>query len=284
MDSAEPVQTTWIGAIRLNVTNIDRAAAFYEAGLGFTVETREQSRTTLSLGGEKLQLVQAPSGAAPYPADCAANDPWFQHFAIRVSDMPAAYARVTRQQQTPISIGGPQQLPPSTGSVIAYKFRDPDGHPLEVSFVPGRPQGLEGASPFVAIDHTAVAVADIGKSIAFWVGLLGFRETGRLLNQGPAQQSLDGLPGAILDIIVLKPAGGGPHVELLHYRKPIPRSALQFGPEDIPSTRLCISATPTLKGERLGSLELDSVVEEGWVLADPDGHLVELANVPTRGA
>ena len=33
---------------------------------------------------------------------------------------------------------GPQLLPPSTGSVTAFKVRDPDGHPLELSYNPAR--------------------------------------------------------------------------------------------------------------------------------------------------
>ena len=36
----------------------------------------------------------------------------------------------------PISEGGPQLLPPSNGAVRAFKFRDPDGHPLELIWFP----------------------------------------------------------------------------------------------------------------------------------------------------
>ena len=93
MDVVELPQALRISAIRLNVADIERAVAFYEEGLGFAVEKREEPVIAMSLGGERLELVQAPPAAAPYPTSRAANDPWFQHFAIRVSDMPAAYAQ-----------------------------------------------------------------------------------------------------------------------------------------------------------------------------------------------
>lgn len=279
MDVVEPSLALRISAIQLNVTSMERAVTFYEAGLGFAIEKRGETATTLLLGGERLDLVQVPSSAAPYPPEPAANDPWFQHFAIRVSDMTTAYARLAQQQQKPISIGGPQQLPPSTGSAIAYKFRDPDGHPLELSFVPGGPQVSAASSPFLTIDHTALAVADIETSVGFWVGMLGLRETGRLLNQGPTQWRLDGLRGALVDIVVLQVAEGGPHIELLHYRNPIsgqePRRA---GLEDIAATRLRIRATPALTDEVLLRVEKQAEVGCGLVFADPDGHLVELSS------
>lgn len=277
MDPVKPLRALRISAIQLNVANLERAVAFYEAGLGFAVQKGDATTATMSLGGERLDLVQAPSTAAPYPLWPAANDPWFQHFAIRVSDMPAAYARLTRQQQTPISVGGPQQLPPNTGSVIAYKFRDPDGHPLELSFIPGRwpPPGLP---LFLTIDHTALVVADIETSLAFWVGQLGFRETARLLNQGQTQWRLDGLDGALVDIVVLEAADGGPHVELLHYRNStLIQPSRQFSPTDIAATKLRIRTTPALIArEGLAPLEVQDERCQGFVLTDPDGHLVEL--------
>jgi catechol 2,3-dioxygenase-like lactoylglutathione lyase family enzyme len=91
---------------------------------------------TLRLGEETLHLVRPNRLGRAYPEPQAANDPWFQHFAIAVSDAAAAFERLSRMPFTPISRGGPIQLPPSSGSVIAYKFRDPDGHPLELSQFP----------------------------------------------------------------------------------------------------------------------------------------------------
>ena len=115
--------------------------------------------------------------------------------------------------------------------------------------------------------------------MAFWVGRLGFRENGRLLNQGPTQWRLDGLDGALVDIVTLETAEGGIHVELLHYRGPITaQPARRFGPQDIPATRLGIRCTPSLTNKKgLEAFEVQSEVDEGLVLSDPNGHLVELS-------
>ena len=280
MDVAKVSGVERIASIRLNVADIGRAVEFYGAGLGFTLEKKRASGASMSLGGEHLDLVQAPSGAAPYPSERAANDPWFQHFAIRVSDMEAAYHCLLGQQPTPISVGGPQQLPPSSGSVIAFKFRDPDGHPLELSFIPGEASPEASAPLFEAIDHTALAVANLEKSLAFWVGLLGFRETGRSLNQGPTQWRLDELTGALAEIVVLHAPRGGPHLELLHYRKPTSeRSARRFAPEDIAATRVRLCAAPGFAASAaLAQWEVRAgSAEPLLLLADPDDHLVELS-------
>ncbi|GAC1574466.1 MAG: hypothetical protein NVS3B5_04790 [Sphingomicrobium sp.] len=280
MDVTEVSGVERIASIRLNVFDIGRAVEFYGAGLGFTLEKTRASAATMSLGGEHLDLVQSPPGAALYPPERAANDPWFQHFAIRVSDMKAAYHCLLGQQPTPISVGGPQQLPPSSGSVIAYKFRDPDGHPLELSFIPGKASPAASAPLFEAIDHTALVVANLEKSLAFWVGLLGFMETGRSLNQGPTQWRLDGLAGALAEIVVLHARRGGPHLELLHYRKPTSeRSALRFGPEDIAATKVRLRATAEFTASAaLAQWEVPAgSAEQLLLLADPDEHLVELS-------
>lgn len=262
-----------ISRIGLVVADLERAVEFYRAGLGFALDRPpardggvEATVASLSLGGVELRLTQFDRPGAPYPATCAASDPWFQHFAIRVADMDAAYAHLSRTSQRPISTGGPQLLPPSTGSVTAYKFRDPDGHPLELSFVPGA-TSRTGPSPFVAIDHSAIAVADVEASIAFYARL-GFVVAERLRNEGPTQWRLDGLEGALVDIVVLRPSGGGPHLELLHYRAPAPAPALPIGPHDVAATRLLLDRASFSGGE--GALRSER---------DPDGHRIEIRSV-----
>lgn len=124
--------TAAITGIDLIVADAARATAFYIA-LGFTSDDKD-----LRFGSVRLRLIPA-AGAAPCPVPAAANDPWFQHFAIAVGDMAAAYPTLLDLGHTPISHGGPQLPPPNTGAVTAYKFRDPDGHPLELSYIrPGR--------------------------------------------------------------------------------------------------------------------------------------------------
>jgi catechol 2,3-dioxygenase-like lactoylglutathione lyase family enzyme len=249
-----------IEGVALIVADLEAAIGFYHDGLGFALDARSCTGATLSLGGVTLRLDLPAQPGRPYPSERSANDPWFQHFAIRVADMNAAYARLSAQTFTAISGDGPQQLPASSGSVIAFKFRDPDGHPLELSHYPGQPQSCDG-SPFLSIDHSAIAVGNLQASTAFYRDRLGFRLAERLVNQGPTQWRLDGMEGALVDIVVLRPPAAGPHLELLHYRFPVsvvPPAAI--APNDISATRLLVSKA----GGHLG------------ILTDPDGHMVEL--------
>jgi catechol 2,3-dioxygenase-like lactoylglutathione lyase family enzyme len=90
----------------------------------------------MRLGGEEVEFVAYRRPGRAYPADSRSPDLWFQHFAIVVSDMDRAYRQLQRAGARPISRGGPQTLPEQNGRVRAFKFRDPDGHPLELLFFP----------------------------------------------------------------------------------------------------------------------------------------------------
>ena len=91
----------------------------------------------MRLGAQDIALVQFARQGRPYPRDSRSDDLWFQHLAIVVNDMDLAYAHLSSHAGwRPISEGGPQLLPPSNGAVRAFKFRDPDGHPLELIWFP----------------------------------------------------------------------------------------------------------------------------------------------------
>ena len=134
--------------VGITVTDLARAAAFYVGALGFeaTEEPREatpdylaalglsDARATLQrlrLGAQEVELAAFSPPGRPYPPGSTSSDLWFQHVAIVVGDMDAAHARVQAHGgATAITEGGPQRLPPSSGGVTAWKFRDPDGHLL----------------------------------------------------------------------------------------------------------------------------------------------------------
>jgi catechol 2,3-dioxygenase-like lactoylglutathione lyase family enzyme len=252
--------------IVLITTDLPRACAFYEQALGFdpvsSVRYDSAEVATLLLGEETLHLVRPDCPRRNYPEPQAANDPWFQHFAIAVSDVAAAFESLARMPFTPISRGGPILLPPSSGSVIAYKFRDPDGHPVELSQFPDDrwTRRRTAPGPFLGIDHTAMAVSDLYLSLAFYSGTLGFELTASGVNAGPSQDALDGLAGAQVEIATLSPpSSNGPHLELLHYLSPQPAKDRQsVWIDDVAATRTLIT------GEDLSS----------GTLRDPDGHII----------
>ncbi len=234
-----------IQSITLTVSDLGRAAAFYTGALGFTETGRELIaakghdlavgvggsqvlRATLRLGDETLVLDQylAPPGKA-YPSDSRAQDRWFQHFAIVVRDMDRAVERVSRFPIQAISTA-PQTLPESNQSaagIRAYKFRDPDGHPLELLQFPtdkGRAKWHRpGGGVFLGIDHSAFTVADTDADLVFWRDLLGLTVAGGSLNTGITQENLDGAPGAVVRVTGLRPdREEGPGVEFLQYLAP----------------------------------------------------------------
>jgi catechol 2,3-dioxygenase-like lactoylglutathione lyase family enzyme len=231
-----------IERIEVTVANLHRTEAFYRDALGFhtvsggvvnDVNTERllgfpaQAQTlTMALGQERIEFIEFTRPGRPYPAGSRSPDLWFQHFAIVVSDMDAAYARLRTARFKAISQGGPQTLPAADGAVRAFKFRDPDGHPLElIYFPPGQGRTVwsargSGGAP-LGIDHTALSVSSTPASEAFYQTLLEMKIAYEVLNEGPAQERLDDTFDARVRITGLRPdSAQGPGIELLDYRAP----------------------------------------------------------------
>jgi catechol 2,3-dioxygenase-like lactoylglutathione lyase family enzyme len=220
---------------------LPRAVAFFK-GLDFVKDgEREESGAALDalthlssahtrvarlhLGTEhvELRVFDAPVGR-PIPEDTRSNDAIFQHMAIVVSDMDAAFTRLNERGVKTVSLT-PQTIPasnPAAGGVRALYFRDPDLHHLEVIWFPAGKGNPRWHTPhpgtFLGIDHSAVAVMDTDRSQRFYEGL-AFSVAGRSLNFGVEQESLSGVPGARVRITSLAPPGG-PAVEFLSYLAP----------------------------------------------------------------
>lgn len=253
-----------------NVADLPRALDFYRDALHFTLleKTRRGHRATacrvarLQLGEQELRLVAFDSHGFPYPSRHSAADTWFQHLAIVVADMPAAYAQLCRHAFEPISQGGPQTLPPASGAVTAYKFRDPDGHPLELIHFPAgagdaRWQHRDGL--FLGIDHTALVAADLPQSLAFYQQL-GFRVISHSRQRGPEQERLDGIADVDVEVVGLAAAlDEPPRLELLCYRAHA-HEGTAMAPDDVAADRTVIE------------------VEDGSsaLVKDPTGHRLVL--------
>jgi catechol 2,3-dioxygenase-like lactoylglutathione lyase family enzyme len=192
----------------------------------------------MRLGAEYIELMQflAPRGR-PIPADSRSNDEWFQHVAIVVSDMSAAYARL-RSLHVECASSGPQRLPdwnPNAAGIEAFYFRDPDGHNLEIlAFPPGKGSAkwhLPTGQLFLGIDHTAIVVSDTEASLRFYRDLLGLH-VGTSENYGTEQEHLNNVFGARLRITSLR-GSQGPGVEFLEYLAP--RTGRHFPAESQPN-------------------------------------------------
>jgi catechol 2,3-dioxygenase-like lactoylglutathione lyase family enzyme len=288
--------------IRRTVADLERASAFYRDALGFHIAGKSRNdgaawirvmgaadihavSLTMRLGAQEIELVAFDPPGKPYPPSSSSADSWFQHVAIIVSDMDAAYDELCHYSFDPISAGGPQRLPPGSGSVIAYKFRDPDGHPLELIQFPagsGDVAWQRKGATFLGIDHSAIDVDDLQESIDFYVGVLGFSVTSRSVNAGTAQQRLDCAPGVVVNVVALQPAAAGPlHVELLAYRRPQGRRI----PTDARRNDI-LTDTLVLQIQDLACLTTSFCVGRADFISPglvtlPDGHRAALIRDPT---
>ncbi|RAI43470.1 VOC family protein [Rhodoplanes roseus] len=297
--------------VGISITAADPAiAAFYRDRLGLVVGPEQAvadpawasllglapgttaRSAEVAIGRQIVELVAFDPPGASYPAERASNDPWFQHIALVCGDIAKVWRRLQGGSPGTITTGAPVLLPPGTGSVTAFKFRDPEGHPLELIAFPegvGAPVWHRTRdSGILGFDHTAICVTDVDRSIAFYTERLGFRLGGRSLNRGPEQDRLDGLTGCDVDVVTLEPAAEPtPHVELLHYRSPpgrVPTARVRSG--DVASVRQ-VHAVDDLDA-LVRRLERHDVpfVSPGVVtwrtgrraaaIRDPDGHVVVL--------
>jgi catechol 2,3-dioxygenase-like lactoylglutathione lyase family enzyme len=312
-----------VEAIGITVSDLDRALDFYTRVLTFELESlvevasEEHERllgvfplrariARLRLGDERIELYDflAPEGR-PYPPDSRSNDAWFQHVAIITGDMARAYAWLRQHGVAHVS-SGPQLLPdwnPNAGGIRAFYFRDPDGHPLEIlEFPAGKGQEKwhrPSVGLFLGIDHTAIAVADTERSLAFYRDVLGFAVAGASENWGPEQERLNAVFGARLRITALA-LPDGPGVELLEYLAPGDGRALppDAAVNDLLHYQTVVSASPGADLDRLaagvraqglpwvspGPVTMpandDLPFERAILVRDPDGHALQLIEEP----
>jgi catechol 2,3-dioxygenase-like lactoylglutathione lyase family enzyme len=268
----------------LTTHDADALAAFFETALGFfrvgeaRLESPRLERLTgvaggarsvmLGVGAERIELLQFDRPGLAYPSGASSSDLMFQHFAIVVSDMARAHGRLESVGGwTAISTGGPERLPAASGGVTAFKFRDPEGHPVELlAFARGTapaPWNVEGgANPSLGIDHSAISVSDSERSIEFYRAL-GFRVSARTVNRGPEQARLDGMPAPLLEVTALSPPDAPPHIELLCYLSAAQEQPAVVHNDDVAATRLVLG---------MGGQSGDGAAIARRLMFDPDGH------------
>lgn len=319
----EPRSIARVDAVGMTVSDMDRAIDFYSRVLTFEktsdheVEGEDFERlqgvfgsrlriVRMRLGDEEIELTEylAPRGR-PIPADSRSNDLWFQHVAIIVSDMDAAYRRL-REHKVQHSSPGPQRLPdwnPNAGGIEAFYFKDPDGRPLEILEFPegkGNPKWRKLSASgrlFLGIDHTAIAVSDTEKSLAFYRDLLGLEVVGHSENYGPEQERLNSVFGARLRITALR-AEEGLGIEFLEYLapgdgRPMPtderandlihwQTILESLEVREVAAELFEAGSPFVSPGVVAIDEPGYPFPEGFLVRDPDGHVLQVMQAVTK--
>ena len=286
MNSVLTAPVNALACFVLNSPNAQRLGAFYEQAFGAELESREwldereiaphegvrggAERTVMRLGDSTLELLEFEYPGRRYPENLSPYDTRFQHLGIVVTDMQRGMQRLNSVAGwTAISTQGPQTLPQSAGGVTAFKFRDPDGHPLEFLQFPERQSPrhwrVRTGSIISGIDHSAMSIRDPERSIQFYQSL-GLQTSARTLNSGVEQQRLDGVPDPVVDVIALSPSLSTPHVELLHYRIVTRPPVESLAMNDTAAVRLIFSRRARANAPRIS----------GQVVQDPDGHFLEV--------
>jgi len=307
-----------VASIGFTVSDMDRSVAFYRDVLTFKpvsdVEVDGPAYdqlygifgvrarvVRLQLGEQQIELTQfvSPPDLRPIPMPSYSHDLWFQHFAIVVRDMEAAWAQLRKHHVRQIS-PRPQTIPasnPPAAGIKAIKFRDPDGHNLELLwFPPDKGNAVwrqPGSNLFMGIDHTAMTVRSTESSAKFYRDLLGMTIAGGTLNMGATQQYLDSLPGARTRVTGLAPKMGPPNLEFLEYE--LPTAGRPFPTDSHPTdlwhwqTTLIVSdvdaAAAVLKDtSQFVSTGVVTLADKslgfgkGFLVRDPDGHVMQVVS------
>ena len=304
-----------VDAIGITVSDMDRAVTFYASILKLEkISDTEVANddyehlegvfgararvVRMRLGDEFIELTEflAPRGR-PIPVDSRSNDSWFQHIAIIVPDINKAYLWL-RQNKVEHASTGPQKLPDwnkHAAGIVAFYFKDPDGHPLEILQFPsdkGLPKWHQPSDKlFLGIDHTAIVVNDTDASLRFYRDLLGLRVAGESENYGTEQEHLNNVYAAHLRITALR-GSTGPGIEFLEYLSP--RDGRPFPADEKANDivhRQTYLLTPntdraagSLRSAHTGFVSSGVIknhneqigFESGFIVRDPDGHPVAI--------
>lgn len=313
-----PVGVQSISSVGFTVSDMERSVAFYRDVLTFKpisdveVDGPEYDQlwgiygvrarvVRMQLGEQQIELTQflSPPDFRPIPMPSYSHDLWFQHVAIVVRDMEAAWAQLRKHHVRQIS-PRPQTIPASNvpaAGIKAIKFRDSDGHNLELLWFPegkGNPVWKRGgADLFLGIDHTAMTVRSTESSAKFYRDLLGMAIAGSTLNMGTTQQYLDSLPGARTRVTGVAPQIGPPGLEFLEYE--LPTAGRPFPADSHPTdlwhwqTTLAVSDIEAAAAALRDTAQFISkgiVVlpdtqlgfKKGFLARDPDGHAMQVVS------
>ncbi len=142
------------------------------------------------------------------------------------------------------------------------------------------------------INHVNIVVADMERSLAFYVGLLEMRVTFEAELVGDWIETVTGLPSASARCVFCQPSGGGTRFELLQYQTPpgvhLPKDslantlglrhvALEVDALDALSARLHAAGVPFVSPPVTVPFSVVGVRKRLCYLHDPDGALLEIA-------
>ena len=140
-------------------------------------------------------------------------------------------------------------------------------------------------------DHTGITVRDIDASLAFFVGVLGFKLQYRARRTGRFAEEVTGVPEAEIEIALLLVPGH--RIELLQYIAPCERRHFRPRACDLGSVHLAFdvddldAALAHIQAHRWAAVGAPQTIAGGArrgtrvvYVRDPDGTMLELMQAP----
>lgn len=124
----------------------------------------------------------------------------------------------------------------------------------------------------IAADHTGITVTNLERSLAFWRDVLGFELSHRAHQKGELAAEITGVPGAEIQLAVLKTPTGH-RIELLEYLAPADRKHIEPRPCDVGSVHIALTV------DDLDAV-LSAIAPFGWKIA---GEPQTLTSGPNAG-
>jgi catechol 2,3-dioxygenase len=184
-----------LGPVRLTVTDLDRAVAFYQDALGLRLHARDVGEAAMGAGTDDLVVLVEDAGARP-----AGRHAGLYHFAL----LYPSRAELARAALRLAVLRTPIQGASDHGTHEAIYLADPDGNGLELAAdrpraqwpdvrslagYAGGPQPLDTQNllgeiageeparhvePGLGMGHLHLHVGDVDQGLAFYRDLLGF--------------------------------------------------------------------------------------------------------------
>ena len=146
------------------------------------------------------------------------------------------------------------------------------------------------------LDHLAVTVSDMDRSLAFYRDLLGMREVERHRLEGENISTMAGKPGVVMEVVRLAaPGTPGVLLDLQQYLAPpggvsdaqlgdVAQAHFCFGVDNLEATYRELKARGVEFVSEPVGFDLDWGIVHVVFLKDPDGFVIELMQVPVGPA
>lgn len=182
---AKPARPRVLGIAHfsIRVSDVDRARAYYKDFLGFdepfSLKNPDGSLSMAFIKVNDYQYLEVSPGLRP-------GQDRLSHISFFTDDAEAMRVYLASR-----GVKVPENVPKGRSGNLNFNVRDPDGHTVEIVQYMTDGWALRDKGKFTPaariskhISHVGVIVGDANAAIAFYGGILGFRETWRGSSDG----------------------------------------------------------------------------------------------------